>query len=214
MFCRFSHVWLFVIPKTVACQAPLSPGFSRRGYCSGLPFPPPGDLLHQDWICISRASFTAGRLFTTEPSGSPLSTCVSVLGCSVVSDSATHGLVAHQAPLSRLWKGIHGILQARILEWVAISFSRESSQPRHEPESPALQVYSLPSEPPGRPQRICCQTQIHVPNPQWGYQSMGVWCRERLIAGLCKENGWLMIRKPPELLEGFQQSIFFNLYFN
>ena len=131
MFRRFSHVWLFVIPKTVACQAPLSPGFSRRGYCSGLPLPPPGDLLHRDWICISRASFTAGRLFTTEPSGSLLSTCVCVLGRSVVSDSATHGLVAHQAPLSRLWKGIHGILQARILEWVAISFSRGSSQPRH-----------------------------------------------------------------------------------
>ena len=120
-----------VIPKTVACQAPLSLGFSRRGYCSGLPLPPPGDLLHRDWICISRASFTAGRLFTTEPSGSLLSTCVCVLVRSVVSDSATYGLVAHQAPLSRLWKGIHGILQARILEWVAISFSRGSSQPRH-----------------------------------------------------------------------------------
>ena len=27
---------------------------------------------------------------------------------------------------------VHGILQARILEWVAISFSRESSQPRNQ----------------------------------------------------------------------------------
>ena len=31
-------------PKTVACQAPLSMGFSRQGYWSGLPCPPPGDL--------------------------------------------------------------------------------------------------------------------------------------------------------------------------
>ena len=31
---------------------------------------------------------------------------------------------------SPLGSSIHGILQARILEWVAISFSRESSQPR------------------------------------------------------------------------------------
>ena len=31
---------------------------------------------------------------------------------------------------------VHGILQARILEWVAISFSRRSSQPRIEPRSP------------------------------------------------------------------------------
>ena len=29
----------------IACQAPLSMGFSRQEYWSGLPFPPPGDLL-------------------------------------------------------------------------------------------------------------------------------------------------------------------------
>ena len=32
------------IPWTVACQAPLSMGFSRQEYCSGLPFPSSGDL--------------------------------------------------------------------------------------------------------------------------------------------------------------------------
>ena len=31
-------------PWTVACQAPLSMGFSRQEYWSGLPFPSPGDL--------------------------------------------------------------------------------------------------------------------------------------------------------------------------
>ena len=40
----FSHVQLFVIPWTVACQAPLSVGFSRQEYWSGLPFPSPGHL--------------------------------------------------------------------------------------------------------------------------------------------------------------------------
>ena len=44
---------------------------------------------------------------------------------------------------------IHGILQARIVEWVAISFSRGSSQPRDQSQSPILQVDSLLSEPPG-----------------------------------------------------------------
>ena len=44
----------------------------------------------------------------------------------------------------------HGILQARILEWVAISFSRGSSQTRVEPWSATLQVDSLPAEPPGK----------------------------------------------------------------
>jgi len=32
-------------PWIIACQAPLSIGFSRQEYCSGFPFPSPGDLL-------------------------------------------------------------------------------------------------------------------------------------------------------------------------
>ena len=54
---------------------------------------------------------------------------------------------------------VHRILQARILEWVAVPFSRGSSQPR----SPTLQANSLPSEPPGKsPHSISyfCKTQI------------------------------------------------------
>ena len=45
-----SHVQLFVglqsakSPWTIVCQVPLSMGFSRQEYWSGLPFPPPGDL--------------------------------------------------------------------------------------------------------------------------------------------------------------------------
>ena len=43
---QFSHcrVRLFVIPWTVPCQAPLSMGFCRQEYWSGLRCPPPGDL--------------------------------------------------------------------------------------------------------------------------------------------------------------------------
>ena len=41
---RFSHVRLFVTSWTVAHQAPLSMGFSRQEYWSGLLCPPPGDL--------------------------------------------------------------------------------------------------------------------------------------------------------------------------
>ena len=40
----FSCVQLFATLWTVACQVPLSMGFSRQEYWSGLPFPPPGDL--------------------------------------------------------------------------------------------------------------------------------------------------------------------------
>ena len=46
---------------------------------------------------------------------------------------------------------VHGILQARILEWVAVPFSRGSSQPGVKPRSPSLQVDSLPAEPQGKP---------------------------------------------------------------
>ena len=46
----------------------------------------------------------------------------------------------------------HGILQARILEWVAFPFSRRSSQPRDRTLwSLTLQVDSLPTEPQGKP---------------------------------------------------------------
>ena len=46
-FQLLSRVQLFVIPWTIACSAPLSIGFSRQEYWSGLPFPSPGDLLTQ-----------------------------------------------------------------------------------------------------------------------------------------------------------------------
>ena len=42
--CMVSHNQLFVTPWTVAHQAPLSMGFSRQEYWTGLPFPPPGNL--------------------------------------------------------------------------------------------------------------------------------------------------------------------------
>ena len=44
MLSCFSHVRLFVTLWTVACQTPLSVGFSMQEYWSGLPCPPPGDL--------------------------------------------------------------------------------------------------------------------------------------------------------------------------
>ena len=42
--CMLSGVRLFVTPWTVAGLTPLSMGFSRQEYWSGLPFPTPGDF--------------------------------------------------------------------------------------------------------------------------------------------------------------------------
>ena len=52
---------------------------------------------------------------------------------------------------------VHGRLQARILEWVAIPFSRDLPKPGIKPGSPVLQADSLPSEPPGKPQEVLTQ---------------------------------------------------------
>ena len=51
---------------------------------------------------------------------------------------------------------VHGILQARILEWVTIPISRggDLPDPGIEPRSPALQADSLPSEPPGKLEQL------------------------------------------------------------
>ena len=53
-------------PWTVACQAPLSMGFSRQEYWNGLPCPPPGDLPDPGIEPASHVSLAlAGRFFTT-----------------------------------------------------------------------------------------------------------------------------------------------------
>ena len=69
----FSHVLLFVIPWTVACQAPLSMGFSRREYWSGLPFPPPGNLPNAGIKPLSpEAPALQVDFLATEPPGRPV----------------------------------------------------------------------------------------------------------------------------------------------
>ena len=66
MLSHFSHVQLFVTLWIVACQAPLSMGFSRQEYWSGLPCPLPGDLPYPGIEPASLMSpALAGRFFTT-----------------------------------------------------------------------------------------------------------------------------------------------------
>ena len=71
MFSHFSHVWLFMTLWTVACQAPLSMGFSRQEYWRGFLCPPPGifptqgsnpSLLHSRRILYCLATGEAPRL--------------------------------------------------------------------------------------------------------------------------------------------------------
>ena len=66
-----SRVQLFATPWTTVhvLQAPLCMGFPRQEYWSGLPFPPPGNLLDPGINPVSPA--LAGRFFTSEPPGKP-----------------------------------------------------------------------------------------------------------------------------------------------
>ena len=89
---HFSRVWLCATLWTVACQAPLSMGFSRQEYWSELPYPPPEDLPDPGIETVSLISPAMGCLLNLLP--------------------------------------VHGILQAGILEWVAMPSSKGSSQPR------------------------------------------------------------------------------------
>ena len=52
---------------------------------------------------------------------------------------------------SLLGSSVHGILQNRILEWVAFPFSRASSQPRDQTQVSHIAGDSLPAEPQGKP---------------------------------------------------------------
>ena len=79
---------LFVTPWMVACQAPLSVGFSRQECWSGLPFPAPGDLPDPGTL---GSPALAGGFFTTEP---PV-----VQSLSHVRLSATPWTAARQASL-------------------------------------------------------------------------------------------------------------------
>ena len=88
--CVLSHVWLFAIPWTVACQASL---------------------------------LTAEAAISWAPN-----VCVCAQSCLTLCNPMDCSLPGFS---------VCGIFQARILEWVAISYSRESFQPRIEPMSPA-----------------------------------------------------------------------------
>ena len=60
---------VFVTPRTIAQQAPLSLGFSRQEYWNGLLFPSQGNLPNPGIESVSHFSCVAlsGRFFTTSP---------------------------------------------------------------------------------------------------------------------------------------------------
>ena len=117
-------IWLFATPQTIAFQDPLSTGFPRQECWHGLPFTSPGDLsnpaIEPMTSELYAVSYSVSTFFTSELSGKPINVYAaaaaakSLQSCPTLCDP-TDG----SPPVS----AVPGILQARILEWVAISFS-------------------------------------------------------------------------------------------
>ena len=111
-------------PMDYSPQAPLFKEFSRQDYRSWFPFPPPGDLPNQG----SNLSLPNCRqiVYHLSYQGSP----------SIVNEvkwsEVTQSCLSLCSPMDCSLQGfsVHGIFQARVLAWVAISFSRGSSRPR------------------------------------------------------------------------------------
>ena len=139
-----SRVRFFATLWTVAYQASPSLGFSRQEYWSGLPFPSPGDLPDPGFEPGSPA--LEADALTSDPPGKPQtspqlshhrdSLCAQYHRggekhgpcCSLITKSCL--TLCNPMDCILLASSVHGILWARILGWVAISFSRGSSQPR------------------------------------------------------------------------------------
>ena len=111
---RFSHVLLFAI-QWWALQALLSMGFSRQEYGNGLPCPPPGIKP----LFLTSLGLAAGSLPLASPGkprwvSSAAAATKSHQSCPTLCDPTDGSPPGSPVP---------GILQARTLEWAAISFS-------------------------------------------------------------------------------------------
>ena len=100
---------------TVARQAPLSMGFSRQEYWNWLSCPPPEDLPDPGTEPVSlTSSALGGGFFTTSTTWERKSESEVAQLCPTLCDPMDCSLPG---------SFIHGIFQARVLEWVAIAFA-------------------------------------------------------------------------------------------
>ena len=93
-------------PWTVAHQAPLSMGFSRQEYWSGLPFPPQGELPNSEIESVSLASpALAGEFFTLALPGKSLSIWNFLTGKHYICDFKNQKRASHSFRRERTERG-------------------------------------------------------------------------------------------------------------
>ena len=132
-----SRVRLFATPWTVAYQLPPPMGFSRQEYWSGLPFPSPKNV-----------SAAAAKSLQSCPTLRPHRRQPTRLPCPWDSPGKNTGVGCHfllqcmklksESEVAQSWptlrdpmvcslpgSSVHGIFQARVLEWGAIAFSKK-----------------------------------------------------------------------------------------
>ena len=98
---------------------------------------------------------------------------------------------------------VHGILQARILEWVAFPSSRDLPNPEIKPRSPTLQTDSLPAEPQGKPKNTGVGSLSLL---QWILLTLN-WTGVSCIVGELFTN-WAIREVWGELLKAFNKYLF------
>ena len=111
------------------------------------------DSLPNSSLCASDSALK--QFFNAFGATSVLCVCV----CMLVAQSCL--ILCNPMDCRPPGSSVHEILQARILEWVGIPFSRDLPDPVIEPRSPASQADSLPAEPPGKP---LCVLPPNLPN--------------------------------------------------
>ena len=126
MLSLFSCVWLFATPWTVACQAPLSMGFSRQEYWSELPFPLPGNLPRDRTPVMSPA--LAGEFFSTSPTSASLVAQSCPTLCNPM-DCSTPGFPVHHQLWALAQTHVHRI--------------GDAIQPSHPLSSPSPPAFNL-----------------------------------------------------------------------
>ena len=146
MLSRCSHVGLFLTPWTVAHRTPLSMGFSRQEYYSGLTFPSLKDLPHPEIKLASLISpALAGSFFTTittfeAPVYSSLCVCLVAQSCPTLCN-----------PMPTLLLCPWGFSRQESWSGQRIYSPGDLPNPGTEQGSPALQVDSLPAQLLGKP---------------------------------------------------------------
>ena len=99
-------------------------GYPRPEYWSGLPFPPPGDLPNPS------TKPTSWQAILYHWALLKLTQCYMSTACMCAKSLQSRLTLCDRVDHSLSGSSVHGILQARILEWVAMPVSRGSSQPR------------------------------------------------------------------------------------